>query len=365
MKKDTVFIIPFILPWDHSADYQRQTCLELAKHGDVVAYMQKDAVFFLKALIRRPLYPSYKNIRFYRPTYLFPFRRFGFIETVNRHISYMLFEAFSLWGKRAVLWVFDPSFWRFPAITRGLSLYDCVDYHAGFHTGQKKKEVQRKERELIRSVDYFFVNSRVLHDIHKKTRIPDGILPQGFRLDDFRNPIRGNYQFPNTKPIIGYVGAIDDRLDYSLVENLIRRNPQWQFVLWGPGQLPKEFQTQPNVIRGESTRSAYVPDIIKQFDVGMIPRLVRHAGARFAYPMKVFEYFYMGKPAVATPIMELKRFGAFVQIGSTVDEWERHIGSLLARPWPKDYQRQQRKLATENSWEKKITAILYACGMSG
>jgi hypothetical protein len=74
--------------------------------------------------------------------------------------------------------------------------------------------------------------------------------------------------------------------------------------------------------------------------------------------MKLFEYFYMGKPVLATPIEELKRFPKYVKIGRTAEEWEKHIQTLLAKPWPKAYQKEQKRLAVANSWDYKIDAIL-------
>jgi len=73
--------------------------------------------------------------------------------------------------------------------------------------------------------------------------------------------------------------------------------------------------------------------------------------------MKLFEYFYMGKPVISTPIEELKRFPKFVKTGDTAEEWEHNIKELLSKPWPRRFQKEQRRLATQNSWEKKLFYI--------
>jgi hypothetical protein len=76
----------------------------------------------------------------------------------------------------------------------------------------------------------------------------------------------------------------------------------------------------------------------------------------------LFEYFYMGKPVLATPIEELKRFPAFVTIGKTVEDWEKHITILLSKPWPLRFQKEQKQLAIENSWNRKICQITNVIG---
>lgn len=371
MKKTTVFVIPFILPWDWSADYQRQTCLELAKNHPVVAYMQKDAVFWLKALFekKRYRYTVNRNVSFYRPLYVLPFRRFKLIEKINQLLAYIVFELFFLMDKRIILWIFDPAFYQLPRITHGMSIYDCVDY-AWSREKQDSMRVRSMEKKLIRNVTYFFVNSHTLARRHGTTRSVTAIVPQGFRLDHFRFPTAAKIKFSIRKPIIGYIGALNHRIDYDLLSAVVKRNPQWQFVLWG---LIQEFVSDdtdkvltrvdklkqlPNITFGKSTNRREVPSIIRRFDVAMIPYDKSFDANRYCYPMKLFEYFYMGKPVISTPIEELKRFPKFVKIGATVQEWEGHIRALWSKPWPESYKRTQRRLAIANSWEKKIKVIL-------
>ena len=74
--------------------------------------------------------------------------------------------------------------------------------------------------------------------------------------------------------------------------------------------------------------------------------------------MKLFEYFYVGKPVVSVDIIELKRFPKFVKIANSTNDWEKVISALLSKPWPKKIKEAQIKLAKENSWENKIAQVL-------
>ncbi len=379
--KPTIFIIPFILPWDRPADYQRQTCFELAGKHKVIAYMQKDAVFFLKAVFGTETYSSkylaYKNISFYRPLYLFPFRRISVIEAINRTVSFVLFQIFILQLRRSIFWIFDPEFCTFPKLIHGISIYDCVDYHAGFHQGEKAATVRKQEVTLIKKVDYFFVNSHVLYRLHRSVRKPDAIVPQGFRLGKFRFLVKAPIQISQKKPVIGYVGALDYRLDTALLKSLIQNNLRWTFVLWGSSQSEeKNEETKvkqdmytilhlPNVITGESRDSQNICSIIQQFTIGIIPYRETLPGVTYSYPMKLFEYFYMGKPVLSTSIEELRRFPTYVKIGKTAKSWEKHITSLLSCSWPISYQEEQQTLARQNSWKRKIDMIMSYISGSG
>jgi hypothetical protein len=103
---------------------------------------------------------------------------------------------------------------------------------------------------------------------------------------------------------------------------------------------------------------AVIKEILGNFELGIIPYDIRFDFNRYCYPMKLFEYFYMGLPVISTPIEELKRFPKIVKIGNTTKKWEAHLKSILSTPWPEKYQKEQKRLALENSWEKKVSNIL-------
>ncbi len=363
MIKNKFVVVPFMLVWDWSADYQRQTCLVLAKSNKVVVYMHKDARFFLKTLFRKKTpYPKIKNLQFHSPVYFLPFRRFLLIEKINRIISFKIF----LWSKSSykdkLLWIFDPDYYFYPKLAKDyLTLYDCVDFHRDSDKAREAK-IRANEKKLINAVDLFVVNSHTLYKVHSKVRKPDRVVPQGFRIQDFGIKHKPPLLFPTDKPIIGLAGAINERLNLNLLGKLIKNNPQWNFVLWGPRQdktkqvFDKLFSL-PNVIAGRLKSSKKVPAIVGQFTIAMIPYDTGQDFNKYCYPMKLFEYFYLGKPVISTPIEELKRFPKFVKIGSTAKEWEKHIKVLLSKPWPEKYKEQQKRLAEKNSWENKIKKI--------
>ncbi|OGJ37527.1 MAG: hypothetical protein A2383_00695 [Candidatus Pacebacteria bacterium RIFOXYB1_FULL_39_46] len=369
MFKKSLIIIPFQLPWNWSADYQMQTCLELAKNNLVVAYINADARFFLKP---RPLntFPSKANLLAYQPRYLIPFRRFAWIEKLNQLLNlWYLLIRYGRGKQHTVLWIFDSLFWFYPKIKifypKLISLYDCVDYV--WHCEIKLRKLLRiQEKKLIKNSDFFFVNSQVLAKLHSKTRQPTAIVPQGFRLNDFQRPLKTKVKFPKNKPIIGYVGSVDYRLDFALLHRLIKQNPQWLFVFWGPRQdleatddfeTNRKLKTLPNVFFGQSTNRRELPNIIKQFDVCMIPYNIALKSNQYSYPMKIFEYFYLGKPVIATPIIELKKFIDLIKIGHSSQEWQEHISSLLNEKHAKNKKTKQKKLSLANSWKNKIIAI--------
>jgi len=368
--KKSLVIIPFSLPWDWSADYERQTAITLAKKGyKVIVYLDTDSHFFFRG--KKKKYPKISNIFFYIPVYLIPFKRFSFIEKVNQFINlnYLMWR-YSRY-KKIILWIFHPKFYAFPKILKrkAISLYDCVDYYESIDF-ERDMKIKKMEKDLIENSDYFFVNSKSLRKLHSKDKKKIFLVPQGFSILDFLSPKKSNVKFPQNKLLVGFVGSLDYRLDFDLLFQIIQNRQDCNFVFWGPvntdyeedyfhtSQKIKKLLSFKNVIYGKSKNRSEIPNIIKQFDISIIPYDIKQKANKYCYPMKLFEYFYSGIPVISTPIEDFSHFKDLVFIGNDYKEWERLIKLILAQAWSKKLRSKQKKLAKENSWEKKLNRIL-------
>lgn len=361
MLKNKLIIIPIENPWNHSADFLRQTALTLSLHNKVVVYDQNNAYFFLKKT-KSINYPIHKNIYFHRVKYFLPFRRFSWIESLNRKLSFYFFLLKNR-KMQKILWIFYPNYYPLARIKnkKMISIYDCVDFSQEFEN----------ETKLINSVDYFFVNSISLKKVHKnKKNKAIYINAQGFFLPDDKKVKKIN--FKKNQTIIGYIGGINYRLNFPLLNELIKNNPQWQFIFYGPVQkYPKEdilFKTKywikkiksyKNVSFGKSTDRYKVYGLIKNFDVAIIPYNPNVNFNKYCYPMKVFEYLYFGKPIVSSDIEELKakKFKKFIRIAKNNSDWEKHIAHILEHQFSSIISEQGKQLAIFNSWSYKINKI--------
>ncbi len=368
---NSLVVIPFNVPWEWSTDYTNQTSFELAKKGGtVVCYLWSNARSLKESILENKfpkLITKYsQNIFLFTPIYFIPFRRFKFIANLNSVINIFLLKLFAelisflRQIKKKIFWIFDPNLifiYKFFG-NKYFLLYDCVDF---FATGDKKQvdETKRNERLLCKKANLVVANSRVLKNHLLKYTKSVKLVPQGFRISDFLREKRKIIKLDLKKPVIGFVGGINARLDFDLLLPLVKDNPNWNFVVWGPvqGKKPRTFLSLPNVTHGSSKNKKEIPGLINQFNIGIIPYDASQDFNKYCYPMKLFEYFYEGKPVISTPIEELKRFPKFVKIGNAAKEWEKHIKALLSKPWPEKYKKEQKKLARENVWEKKVDAI--------
>ncbi|MFZ5845086.1 MAG: hypothetical protein ACOY0S_01310 [Patescibacteria group bacterium] len=380
MIKDAIIVIPFHVPWIWHADYPTQTALVLKKHNTVVCFLWREALSLKECLLQQKLpkiitKPSV-NLYFYTPLHFLPFRRFRLVQIVNLVLNILLLKGW-LWRrekkfgpKKKILWLFglfDSSFFILPSkfFPKYLILYDCVDY--AWHPDKKaRKQIQLQERKLLQFAHIVIVHSLALYRLYQRDRADIHYVPIGFNGYVYtRKQIKRVILLPAIRPIIGFIGAIGYRLDFALLTQLAARNPQWLFALVGPIEtegydemLKNKVQKlihEENVMRFFIKKKQNLPGVIKQFDIGMIPYDVSLPFNKYCNPLKLYEYFYMGKPVIATPIAELRQFSDYVKLGKTVSEWEHHIKTLLSQPWPKA--KQQRIIALAHSWEKRIAII--------
>ncbi len=371
-----LFILPFYNRENWTADYQKQTVNGLSKKYSVVVYCEYNKTYIkeLVGLRKKPnrLLHKFQGVYYYSPVDPLPFIRFETVKRLNAFINAaILFFLIHVnpFSKRIILWGFHPEvadFRRnFPF--RNFSVYDCVDFFCSV-IPEHSRIIKRQERYIMDKFDLVTVNSTTLLSHHKKARENIKLVPLGFSPPS--KEIKAKRSLPEDKPIIGYVGALNYRLDYKLLGKLVERNKQWMFVFWGPRQ--KDIQDSvvdadkgidylfslPNVVHGQSTTRDNVYSIVKQFDICIIPYNTKFDFNKYCFPMKLFEYFYMGKPVMSTSVKELERYPKFIKIGDSVKEWEDGIKMLLERTWPGSHKVEERQIAEENNWTEKVKKIL-------
>ncbi len=370
--------------WNPSADYVRQTCYELSKRGFVVCLIWNDTLsikeYLLSRYRHRILFKPSPQIIVFEPLLWIPFKRFETVRNFNLLLNLALLFFFSCWQRlavhnlRVITWIFHPYYneivskWkRFTHVI----VFDQVDNLLGSLKGRQKQIMSFHQKALAQKADIVVANSHYLRDELFKYNKNVLLAPQGFDISAFaRRLTRGNLtKRPITsKPIIGFAGGINDRIDYSLVTKLANLHPEWEFWFWGSFQPSssqewlKEWEAligMDNVKFGSCDRSQ-LSEVYSKFSVGIIPYKTQELFNRYCHPMKVFEYFYFGLPVVSAPIHELTfaEYRPYVRIANNLKEWEESIDNFLKFPLKEIDISSQMKFCLTQTWEKKISLIL-------
>ncbi len=166
------------------------------------------------------------------------------------------------------------------------------------------------------------------------------------------------------KPVIGFFGLIDARLDIQLLRDAVGQRKDWSFVFVGPiiDDIRDAFNSLcdlPNVYYlGAKNRTDFA-SYISAMDVCLIP-IVINERTRNVLSLKLFEYTALGKPIVATDLPELRKYTDFVKISRDSDEFIDNIDYCL-RNRNTEIRKKAISFASQNTWQhraEEISAII-------
>lgn len=372
-----VIIVPFHNPWHWHTDYANQTATILSKHHIVFCFLWGDAVSIYELLSGKSSYTPIRkegNLWKVQPLHLIPGKRIVAVQTVNIIINACAISLFAtIWSvinkRETLFWFFgyyDPVFVWLPTIfRRWKTVYDCVDFATSPDTNTAVR-IQRSESELLRSAWLVVANSRVLTRHLKNRRSDVHTVPLGFRHEMFIRPIQVQPLPRPHRPVLLYIGSLDYRIDWKLLESLARNHHTFRIMLFGPvfydHMSPEDIRRMRRVLslravsHGEVSPDE-IPRLISAADITIIPYDIRDKMTRHCFPMKLMEYLYGQKPVISTPIEELKRYSKYVRIGKTADDWSQLIKDALRHPLSQNDKRHERRIALRHTWKRKIAQI--------
>jgi UDP-galactopyranose mutase len=182
------------------------------------------------------------------------------------------------------------------------------------------------------------------------------LFPSGVEFDHFAG--KNGISMPDDlralpRPILGYFGVIDERMDLALLARMAEQHPEWSIVMIGP-VIKIDFHELPQApnLHYPGTRSyGELPSYLAQFDVALIPFAMNEA-TRYLSPTKTLEYMAAHKPIVSTPIPDvIELYGDVVRVGGSHDEFIAYVeAALRTQPLPEELARENVVLE-RNSWD--------------
>lgn len=269
-----------------------------------------------------------------------------------------------------VIWSYNPLIGNLKEIKEAVGaeqiIFDAVDDWSKHSAHKKRKAILEKSYQQInKEADIIFTVSQELKNglFGKRENvywIPNGVEVEKFSTWDEKDiPLELQ---KIKKPIIGYIGVIQDRFDLELVKYLAQKNQDKSFVFIGwlwkglDEQINREFANLENVhFLGRKTYDEAVA-YLNTFDLGIIPHKVNEFTSSMN-PLKMYEYLACGKPVVSTAIAGVADFGEFIKIAKNKEEFNEFINTELLND-NLDLKQKRIKLASENSWENRVEKMM-------
>ncbi len=240
-----------------------------------------------------------------------------------------------------------------------LSYYDCSDdYLESPRLKGNKRLLRAVEEKTIKSVDLVFCSSHRLRDIKCRWNRNCFVIPNGVEISFMEQNLQEEdpVDIAGIKgPILGYIGVIDERLDFDLLNKLAKAKPHWSIVLVGPSISPHSMaglKEQPNVYFLGTKNYQDLYRYLKRFDVCLIPFKI-NAFTQKIYPTKLHQYLAAGKPVVSSPLPELKIFSPWIEFYLNFKEMKFKIERAILED-SEEKAMERRRVARENTWDRRV-----------
>ncbi|MCD6553137.1 MAG: glycosyltransferase [Anaerolineae bacterium] len=371
--QDIVCIAPE--SWDGLWRNRHQIMLRLSARNRVLFVSGPEPIKHCFQNLRRACLGKLEKVRDNLYAYCFPDllleSRFPIIDAFTFEARLLLLKnvmrklAFS----NPILWLYHPTMGRLVGrLNERLVCYHIVDEYIAYPVPwpMGNEAFIRMEQQLIAAADVVLVSSEEL--LRSKGRMESNIhwVPNAVDFQGFAQSLRGPQRVPSDlttlpRPIIGYVGAIKEKLDFDLLALVARTHPEWSLVMIGPVQLHgtnlafENLRRLDNVFLLGCKPVESLPLYIKACSVCLLPYVIND-WTRHIDPLKLYEYLAVGNPVVSVDIPAVRRFSEVLSIAADKEDFVYQIECAL-QEHDSDMRRVRQAIAAENSWDHRVATI--------
>ena len=249
-------------------------------------------------------------------------------------------------------------------------LFATDDFAAGAELmGLPRNQIRRHEARLARESDLVIAISEPIAEKWRAVGCNVVLVPNGCDAERFAEtdhaPWPEDVRLP--KPIAGFSGQINERLDIALLEALTARGQSVLLV----GPVTRTFDRnrldallgRPNVQWVGPKPFEAMPSYLRTMHVGLTP-YADMSFNRASLPLKTIEYLAAGRAAVSTDLPAARWLGTeHVSLATGPDDFADAVEARLKEPLTSTVVAERRMFAAAHSWSARARQFAEAIGV--
>lgn len=308
--------------------------------------------YSLKTLTAYPIIPV--NFIKYRPLFLQGLKLNNWI--LRRCISTYL-KKLNYSKNATIIYGFNPfmGVFNIGKLNESQNIYYCYDQIKAAKWASKHGEFI--ENTFIKKVDHVITTSRALFDEKSILNKNCKLVQNGVDFELFSKAISNDTSKKNN-PVVGYIGVVDFRVDFQLIEYLAREVPDYKFRFVGKIMEEEEVKKLERFDNIEFLGEVIYEEVImylEKMDICIIP-FVHNEFTRNIYPIKINEYLAAGKPVVSTDFADLQEFKTTISVSHSNTQFMEFLKNEFLTNNPEKV-KQRMGLAKSNSWEYRANSF--------
>ena len=270
-----------------------------------------------------------------------------------------------------IFWLSVPGPEWMAGMRRDRMVYDCID--PSFTTGDQTT-FDAREYAVAREARLVLCTSQTLLERLQRVHPEAHLLNNAASPELYEAGQAGTQDLPaplagRPRPVVGYVGTLDSRIDVETVAAGAKALPDYTFCLAGrvnADQEPRltELRALPNVVLPGEVPPEEGARYNRAFDVGIIPFEPGYASDALN-PVKMYMYLMRGLPVVSTWIRECRLLEPLVRATRTPEEFAAALRQACEEP-DTEAARARVAFAQENTWSdraRRAVALLRSTGL--
>ncbi len=304
------------------------------------------------------------NVTVYAAPPVLPFfNKFRWINKINqkRQAAFIRKKMKEHGFEKPYVWCYSPtSCDAVDLIPKQGLIYDCVDRHSAYKGMINPAVVDKQEEDLAKKADYVFCTAEGLRETLEQYNDNVSMIPNGAAYEIFSQVADGEEKpVDPEKPVFGFVGMLQECIDYDCIEALAKQYPEGEVRLIGrtlPGVDLSHLEKYPNVKFCGLVPQKELPEKIREFDVCL--NVFREGRlSKDVSPLKFYEYLATGKPVVSTrEPLQVSDFADVVHVASGLEEFMAKCEEALHETEPTRSEKAKKRMeyGRQCSWDERV-----------